>query len=265
MFRPQISGATHAITIVCLGCLWSQSLLAQQPVVHNHLRGNMPTGSARGVQPLRTEPLQGYIQPVQITAPGRVKIALAVDGTFLPAETGSVSAGMLIGAVYRLQVFNIPLYEGHEVYPTVKVINRLYPPVDKTHQFPVPVDLTLEELKLAIEGKFVTRVIYLEPPDGAHPYQKDPGYQKYFDVRAGDDPLEIADRLGRPMAILRIGGRLPEPEGPSASFLFHSPPLFFYQQLSSAGGLAPPNVDPWKNSAVYYPGPARKRGTWEKE
>ena len=239
MLQRQTPGVHYAITIVCLGCLWSQSLLAQQPVVHNHLTGNMPPETARGIQYLQTEPLRGYIQPVQITAPGRVKIALAVDGAFLPAGTGSVSVGMLIGVVYRLQVFNIPLHEGHEVYPTLKIVNRLYPPVDQTYQFPIPVELTLEELELAVDGKFVTRVIYLEPPDNAFPHQKDPDHQKYFDVRAGEDPLEIANRLGRPMAILRIGGRLPEPEGPSESFLFPSPSLFPYQQLSSAGGLAP--------------------------
>ncbi len=265
MFRPQIPGVHFAITVVWVGCLWTQLSLAQQPVVHNHLTGNLPTGIARGVQRLPTEPSRGHIQPVQITAPGRVKIGLAVDGTFLPAETGSVSVGMLIGVVYRLQVFNIPLHEGHEVYPTVQIINRLYPPADETYQFPIPVDLTLEELELAIDGKFVTRVIYLEPPDNAFPNQEISDQQKYFDVRAGEDPLEIANRLGRPMAILRIGGRLPEPEGPSESFLFHSPPLFPYQQLSSVGAPTPSTVNLWKNSSINYAEPVRRGGTREKE
>ena len=123
----------------------------------------------------------------------------------------------------------------------------------------------VEELELAIGGKFVTRVIYLEPPDNAFPNQKFSDQQKYFDVRAGEDPLEIANRLGRPMAILRIGGRLPEPEGPSESFLFYSPPLFPYQRLSSVGAPALPTVNLWKNSSINYPEPVRRGGTREKE
>ena len=41
----------------------------------------------------------------------------------------------------------------------------------------------------------------------------------------GDNPLDVADGLGRPMAILRIGGRLPDASGPDEVFLYGSPPL----------------------------------------
>ena len=42
----------------------------------------------------------------------------------------------------------------------------------------------------------------------------------------GAPPLITADHLGRPMAIVRIGGRLPlDPENPDDDFLYHSPPL----------------------------------------
>ena len=41
--------------------------------------------------------------------------------------------------------------------------------------------------------------------------------------------LAIADRLGRPVAILRIGGRLPGPEGPDQQFLAGSPPVMVHE------------------------------------
>jgi len=133
---------------------------------------------------------------------------------------------MLIGSVYRLRVMGIPKHEGAEVFPTIEVVNRLYPPPGQELRFPVPVELTLEDLELAMEGHFITRIIYLEDPKLALPAAIDREHQSWFEVGPHDDPLAVADRLGRPMAILRIGGRVPaDPEQPGADFMYHSPPL----------------------------------------
>ncbi len=93
---------------------------------------------------------------------------------------------------------------------------------------------------MALEGKFVTRVIYLEDPLTALPVAEDPHEQSYFEVAAHDNPLEVADRLGRPMAILRLGGRLPEAEGPDAAFLFGSPPWVRFHQPAVERVAVPP-------------------------
>ena len=74
----------------------------------------------------------------------------------------------------------------------------------------MPVELTEEDLKLALAGKFVTRVIYLEDPRNALPVRDDPQEQTWFEAAPGQDPLAVADGLGRPVAILRMGGRLPD-------------------------------------------------------
>ena len=131
---------------------------------------------------------------------------------------------MLIGAVYRMKVTNIRLAEGAEVFPTIEVIDRLYPPVGQKRRFAIPIDITEEDLKLAIAGKFVTRVIYLEDPRHALPARENPQMQNWFEAAPGQDPLAVADGLGRPVAILRLGGRLPRPTRP-AVFFFGSPPL----------------------------------------
>ena len=57
-----------------------------------------------------------------------------------------VLAGMLIGQVYRLKVANLVGNEGQEIFPTIEVIDRLYPPPGQEARFPIPIELTAEEL-----------------------------------------------------------------------------------------------------------------------
>ena len=125
--------------------------------------------------------------------------------------------GLLIGAVYRLRVTHIRLAEGLEVYPTIEVVDRLYAPPGQERRFAIPVDLTDEDLRLALDGKFVTRVIYLEDPRTALPVRVPASGQNWFDIVPGQDPLAVADGLGRPVAILRLGGRVPD-QGPDPAF-----------------------------------------------
>jgi hypothetical protein len=49
--------------------------------------------------------------------------------------------------------------------------------------------------------------------------------QRYFEVRADEDPLKVADRLGRPMAIIRMGSRTPDYDTTLGRFTFGTPPL----------------------------------------
>jgi hypothetical protein len=162
---------------------------------------------------------------VEIRASAGTMIAPASAGQFDEPREGPLVVGLLIGSVYRLRVTNIPLRAGMEVYPTIEVIDRLYPPVRQEWRFPILVELTAEELEMAIDGKFVTRVVYLENPDTAEPVARRADEQTYFEVADGDDPLAVADTLGRPVAILRMGARLPDAGGPDEAFLYGSPPF----------------------------------------
>jgi len=87
------------------------------------------------------------------------------------------------------------------------------------------VHFTLEELEMALSGRLVTRVIYLEDPQSALPVRDTPDQQRYYEVRSDEDPLKAADRLGRPVAIMRMGSRTPELDSQTQRFLFASPPL----------------------------------------
>ncbi len=140
---------------------------------------------------------------------------------------------MLIGAVYRLRISNIPSQAGLEVYPTIEVIDRLYPPVGQEFRFPIEIELTQEELEMALAGKFVTRVVYLEEPEAALPAAQQPGDQNYFEAAEGENPLDIADTLGRPVAIVRMGARVPDASGLDETFMYGSPALLKWRSKSA--------------------------------
>jgi hypothetical protein len=213
------------MSIVVLWWLGAAAMLhAQQPNVHYWHQGVMPPGAIGSRQLQRGGPLPGFFQPVEIKVPQGAMISLAADNQFDQPRSGSRKAGMLIGSVYRMRVTNIRHAEGAEVFPTVEVIDRLYAPVGQETRFAIPVDITEEDLKLALDGKFVTRVIYLENPRNALPAREISKSQAWFEAAPGQDPLAVADGLGRPVAILRLGARLPD-QGADPFFFFGSPPL----------------------------------------
>ena len=216
---------------------------AQAPGVHYWHQGVMPPGAIGGRQLLRGGPLPGFFQPVEVKAPNGALVSLAVAGEFEQPRSSPAKVGMLIGAVYRLKVTNIPLRAGLEVFPTIEVVDRLYAPPDQMRRFPIPIELTQEDLHLAMDGKFVTRVIYLEDPRRALPVAELDRSQNWFEIGPGRDPLAVADGLGRPVAIRRIGARVPDdPVAPDMEFLFGCPPWQEY---------APEvRVQPWPQQRV---------------
>jgi hypothetical protein len=204
-------------------------LQAQQPGVHYWHQGAMPPGAIGTRQLTRGGPLPGYFQPVEIKAPSGTVVSLASEGRFDESQPESRKVGMLIGSVYRLRVTGIPLAEGSEVFPTIEIVDRTYAPIGMELRFPIPIELSEEDLKLALAGKFVTRVIYLEDPRNALPVRSSPNAQDWFEVQPGQDPLAVADGLGRPVAILRMGGRMPDmSENPDPTFFFGCPPYLRY-------------------------------------
>ncbi|MEX2141570.1 MAG: hypothetical protein WD894_20055 [Pirellulales bacterium] len=226
--------------------------------------GKLPPGAIGAQQLLRGGPLPGYFQPAEIKAPEGAFVSLAVNQEFSAPQTTPLKVGMLIAPVYRLRVTQIPNHLGEEVYPTIEIINRIYPPVGEEFRFPVPIELTQADLELALSGKFVTRVVYLEDPQQALPVAPVDDEQRYFEVRPSDDPLEVADRLGRPVAIIRLGGRLPDATGPDPKFLFGSPPLMVPNSLAlvselSTGGEGPTRDSPGRSL------PPRQTAPWVSE
>ncbi|MDR0869932.1 MAG: hypothetical protein LBN39_03985 [Planctomycetaceae bacterium] len=166
---------------------------------------------------------QRYYQPVKIQCPAGAKIAFAAGGQFVERKTAPYAAGLLVGADYRTKITNIPNEPGKEVFPTVKVIDRTYPPAGQALKFPIVIEITQEDIELALDGKFVTRVIYLEDPRKALPVRGDTGSQLTTDIKSGD-PINQAAMLGIPVAVLYLGGRVPNSLQNDAVFFHGCPP-----------------------------------------
>ena len=200
---------------------------AQAPARHWLHAGAMPPGAIGRQRLLRGGPLSGYCQPVEIRAPQGARIAPAIGTNFTDGRQDSLLVGLTLGHVYRFKVTEIPGEPGIELFPTVEVIDRLHPPCGKKLHFPIPVELTRDELLAAAQGSFITRVIYLENPMMAMPLEEGKD-QRWVEARPGDDPLVVADHMGRPMAILRLGGRVPEAHQINPGFYYGAPPVQIY-------------------------------------
>jgi hypothetical protein len=206
---------------------------AQQRPVHWLNAGAMPPGAIGSLRLHRSGPLSGYFQPVQIRAPEGARIALAKEDGFSSSQYNELLVGLQIGRVYGFSVAGQVNNPEVEIFPTVELIDRLYPPPNLALRYPIPIELTLDELELAARGAFVTRVIYVEDPQQALPVaQRRDSDQRWMEAPPGEDPLVTADRFGRPIAILRIGGRVPSSTGDGACVPQAVPPAILYDPTS---------------------------------
>jgi hypothetical protein len=233
--RARAEGLLRWAVLVCLTSGLAAD--AQGPPVHWLHAGAMPPGAIGSQRLLRDGPLSGYFQPVRIRAPKGARISLAEEGGFGMPQADSLLAGMQIGGVYRFRMTEFGSEPGQEVFPTVEVIDRLYPPAGLALRYPIPVELTAEELELAARGNFVTRVIYLEDPNQSLPTSQKDGEQPWAEAPQGADPLVVADELGRPVAILRIGGRVPTANDPGCGA--SAPPIIQYDEPPVEGEVVP--------------------------
>jgi hypothetical protein len=157
----------------------------------------------------------GKVQPVEITVPegGQVSILNATDDVSSPAQ-----ADLEVGRTYRIKISGLVEYPGVEFYPSVELIDHLHAPAGLEHEFAVPIEITLEDIDAAVQNRLVTKVIYLEQPELAFPASQEDGPRvTEFSPRA--NLLQAADERGRPVAIMRLGGRQPDLRNPDPGFL----------------------------------------------
>jgi hypothetical protein len=219
----------ESMALAAIAWLVSAPSLAQQPPVHFIHPAGMPPGAIGNQQLQRGGPIPGFFQPVEIKAPEGVSIAMAEAESFGQPQKAPIRVGLLIGQVYRMRVMNVPLQPGVEVFPTIEIVDRVYAPRGQELRFPIIIQIDRDDLDQAVAGKFVTRIVYLEDPERALPVQETGREQDWFDVAPGRDPLAVADALGRPVAIVRLGARVPERiDAVDMAFLYGCPPLVKY-------------------------------------
>jgi uncharacterized repeat protein (TIGR01451 family) len=195
--------------------LWTVTwtLIMSGQVSGQNLHQFHSTGMAPGVvgqqQAYRIPDGQGYLQPVELHSSTGARIAIQHHRGFTPTQE-RVNAALMVGGIYAYRVTNIPDHPGAELFPTVEVVHRLYPPTGLAARFPVTVDLNADDLQAALDGNFVVKVVYLEAPEASRTQTHDGLNQPTFELAPGSDLLSTADLMGRPMVIVRIGSRLPE-------------------------------------------------------
>ncbi len=171
------------------------------------------------------------MQPVRVEVAGQAGTISVYQGP--DAREVSLTApalvGLRVGLVYRLRISDLADYPGVELYPTVELIDRLHPPRGRELEFAVPIILTTDEIDAALDGRLVTKVIYLEQPDRAIPIRNSTA-ARTRPVQPRENVLEMADEAGRPMAIVRLGGRVPDAGTLELGFFGSGAPVQVFDQ-----------------------------------
>jgi len=159
-----------------------------------------------------------YFQPVKLFLPSDGRVTFYDHRPDRPVELEApAQAALLVGRLYRFKIDNMPEFPGVEFYPSLELIDRLHPPVDKVDQFPIEFEISQEEFEFVIAGRLITKVIYLEQPQRVpRTHLEQP--RKTTTVPAAQNALAEADDRGRPMAIIRLGGRTPDVNGMDPQF-----------------------------------------------
>ncbi len=124
-----------------------------------------------------------------------------------------VAVGLRPGYLYRIRLSGFTDYPGVSLYPSLEVRGSLaLRPAMVAAAYPAPVVLTDADIRSALSGSLVTKVIYLEDPDKAIPAATRPDQVLEADRPLTCDPLAEARELGRPMLIVRLGEREVSPD-----------------------------------------------------
>jgi hypothetical protein len=192
-----------AIWLAC--SLAGSTLVAQDSGYYFPLDHRQPQGTAGRWAVTIDRCLENAPQHVVVVLPSTGSVTfVGVEG---PSEVSApAQAAMYVGHVYRIRIAGMPEFPGVELFPTIEVIDRLHPPEGLAEQYPIPVEITAEEIAAALDNQLVTKVIYLEQPDLSAPIAQG-ATVRVEDLHPTLNLMEAADMNGRPMAIFRLGGR----------------------------------------------------------
>ena len=122
-------------------------------------------------------------------------------------------AGVRTGYLIRAQLDHFPGDPSLVLFPSIEVRGSLWLGAKlNAADYPAPIVLTEADLASIRAGSLVTKAIYLEDPERAAPTATRPDAPIELSVPADRDLLIEARDLGRPVAIVRFGGRSVPPE-----------------------------------------------------
>lgn len=203
-------------------CLVAGQVFAQQ--THNTAGRHyiydqfVPPGVA-GQMSLQAGKVRPYHpQQVRVTIPCEGTVTFFAGAPNRPIDVAApAQAAVMVGPMYRIKLSNLVDFPHTEFYPSIELIDELHPPPGQAERFPIDIEFLYEELEWAAKGRLVTKVVYLEQPDRV-PTRNLQGTPRVTDVAQGENAVGHADLLGRPIAIIRLGGRLPDTHFPDPQF-----------------------------------------------
>jgi len=157
--------------------------------------------------PLSDSALPDSVQPVEIRGPEGMLVSIETAAGWSPLRKAPLRMGLVVGRPYRLRIAGIPGHDDREVFPSIRVLARLQTPPGMAWRFPVEILIDEDDLVSAVEGAHVRRVVYASCESD----QPDVVPAGWFDVRPGDDCLDVAATLGDPVAEVILGNRVPSP------------------------------------------------------
>lgn len=186
---------------------------AQDQPSHFPLDHRVPVGTVGRWNVIAQRGMYGHKQIVQVSVAGGAQVTF-FDGTTPGgvATAAPAEARLLVGHAYRLKISDMPEFPGVELYPTVELVDRLHAPADREQEFAVPIELTAEEIESVLQDRMVTKVVYMERQDLPRPNAQPAGVPT-TEVAPHTNLLQSAWQMGRPVAILRVGGRTPVSHG----------------------------------------------------
>jgi hypothetical protein len=152
--------------------------------------------------------LPDRVQPVEIRGPEGLLMAIETAEGWSMLRPGPLRMGLVVGQPYRLRIGGLPGRDGEDLFPSVRVLAKLAAPPGMAWRFPVEIVIDEDDLESAATGGHVRRIVYAS----CESEQPDPVPAGWFDVKPGDDALEVARTLGDPVAEVVIGNRQPTPE-----------------------------------------------------
>lgn len=217
---------------------------------------SVPGQPVEAAQPL----LPAEVQIVRFHGPEGVKVEVLAPAPE-PVPTGDgkglATFGFKVGTGYRLKLSNLPNRAGAELFPVIEVVGHLHRPngIDPA-KFPIRIAIGEDDIEDVVDrGRLVTQVIYLEDPENALPLHRPKDEPTFVTLNPAEEPLKVGAALGRVMAIVRLGGRLPiadELQFPQGDGLANQPcPFMGYGgekcslPCGPVCGTPPPSNRPW--------------------
>jgi hypothetical protein len=155
--------------------------------------------------PLPHGSLPDFIQPVEIRGPEGMQISIETAEGWSPLSAAPLRMGLAVGSPYRLRLAGSTAGETWELFPSIRLLARLATPPGMAWRFPVELVVDEADISSALAGSLVRRVVYVS----CDPEREGVTPANWFDVRPGDDAMQVATTLGDPIAEIIMGNRLP--------------------------------------------------------